>query len=46
MFDGMGGSGMNQTLCFVVNHVEIYLEQVLVDNDGVPILFVGKSNER
>lgn len=46
MFDGMGGSGMNQTLCFVVNHVEIYLEQVLVENDGVPILFVGKSNER
>ena len=37
---------MNQTLCFVVNHVEIYLEQVLVENDGVPILFVGKSNER
>lgn len=40
------GGGMNQTLCFVVNHVEIYLEQVLVENDGVPILFVGKSNER
>lgn len=37
---------MNQTLCFVVNHVEIYLEQVLVENDGVPILFVGKNNER
>ena len=43
---GGGGSGMNQTLCFVINHVEIYLEQVLVENDGVPILFVGKNNER
>lgn len=37
---------MNQTLCFVVNQMKIYLEQVLVENDGIPILFVGKSDER
>lgn len=37
---------MDERLCFVINQMEIYLEQVLVETDGIPILFVGKSNER
>ena len=37
---------MDERLCFVINQMEIYLEQVLVETDGIPVLFVGKSNER
>lgn len=37
---------MDERACFIIGQVNIYLEQVLVENDGVPILFVGKSDER
>ena len=37
---------MKKELCFVIDSVKVYLEQVLVDYIDVPIFFLCKGNEQ
>mgnify|MGYP003092129524 CR=1 FL=1 len=36
---------MNSKLCFRIESIELYLEQVLVDHTGIPIFFLCKGED-
>lgn len=37
---------MDQTLCFIIEGKHLYLEQVLVDDNGTPVFFLCKSKDQ
>lgn len=37
---------MDQTLCFIIEGKHLYLEQVLVDDNGIPVFFLCKSKDQ
>ena len=37
---------MDQTSCFIIEGKHLYLEQVLVDDNGIPVFFLCKSKDQ
>lgn len=37
---------VNKELCFIIENVKLYLEQVLVDYDGFPVFFLCRGENQ